>query len=151
MPKPKKKREAQKLPGRLQAIADAAGIDAAIAIAREFGGRRLYLPALKTLRRRRQHPLVALLGLERALKVVEATGGFGEYFDVPTARNELIYLKLRDGLSRGLSTSELAQETGICRRAVLYRLAAMRAANRDAATEPKGAGKSRKRAHHDDL
>jgi hypothetical protein len=128
VPKPTKKREAPKLPGRLQVIADAAGIDAAIAIAREFGGRRLYLPALKTLRQRRRHPLVALLGFERAVRVVEAIGGFGECFDVPTARNELIYLKLQDGLSRGLNTSELAQETGICRRAVLYRLAAMRVA-----------------------
>jgi Mor family transcriptional regulator len=151
VPKPTKKCEAQTLPGRLQAIADAAGIDAAIAIAREFGGRRLYLPALKTLRRRRQHPLVVLLGLECALKVVETIGGFGEYFDVPTARNELIYLKLRDGLSQGLSTSELAKQTGICRRAVLYRLAAMRVANKDAARASRGARTGRKRTHHDDV
>lgn len=151
VPKSKKKREAQSLPGRLQAIADAAGLDAAMAIAREFGGQRLYLPALKTLRQRRQHPLVGLLGLERALKVVETIGGFGEYFDVPTARNELIYLKLRDGLSRGLSASELAQETGICRRAVLYRLAAMRETNSGDARASKDAGTSRKRAHRNEV
>ena len=72
------------LPGVLAEIAEAAGREAAIKIALEWGGREIHIPKPAYLRGRGTHRLVALLGSRTASAVAARVGGGSTY--IPRAR-----------------------------------------------------------------
>jgi len=101
------------LPVSLAAIANEAGEDVAVALARIFGGERIYVPKdAATLTRK--HPLVAGIGIGMAQRLVAVRGG--ERLQIATARS---YFRKREAarlLARGRSIGEIARHLGVCRR-----------------------------------
>lgn len=117
----------RQLPVLLAMIADAAGLDAALAIAKECGGQRRYFPPKRLIEHCDQHWLVDLLGREKALLVAGCF--FGEECLVPlgpTGGPALKYLKIKDAVGRGLKVDAIARELGVNRRTVQYYLAEIR-------------------------
>lgn len=95
-------RAMQPLPALLDRIADAAGEDAALLMAREYGGRPFYVPLPAELEK--GHRLVELLGLSRARAVCAALGA-GEIilprgpFSSIGERKRLVAVLLAEGRS----------------------------------------------------
>lgn len=98
------------LPAILAQIADAAGEEAALLVAREWGGRDLYIPRDF----RETHRLVELLGEMRARKMWSAIGHgpvlipMGPYAGALERR-----VRAAKALSEGKSKSEVARIAGI--------------------------------------
>lgn len=99
------------LPGVLAEIAHVAGVETAIAIAREFGGRRLYLPRTPAS----DHRLCKLIG-EPPAKLICAhltSGTAGDYFAVPSARAFLHWYDARRLRAQGKSHPEISRAIGV--------------------------------------
>ena len=94
------------LPGILADIAEAAGHEAAIKMALEWGGREVHIPKPAHLRGRATHPLVALLGARAASAVAARVGGGSTY--VPRARRACAVFLARDH-----SPAEIAGRLGV--------------------------------------
>lgn len=98
----------------LAQIADAIGVEGAEAIARKYGGTRLYVP----VRMHASHPLSDLLGLDKARALSVAFGG-QEHFDIPQAvafkraKRDALICKDR---GNGASVSELARKNEMSER-----------------------------------
>ncbi|MEO8343372.1 MAG: Mor transcription activator family protein [Gallionella sp.] len=111
-------------PGVLAEIADAIGEDAAMTIANQYGGTRLYVPK----RIQVVHPLAELLGMEAAQKLASVLGG-QDHFDIPQAvalkrakRNAQIFADRAEGAS----VSELARKNSMSERNIRAIFAARR-------------------------
>ncbi|HEV2675529.1 MAG TPA: hypothetical protein VGV37_13375 [Aliidongia sp.] len=94
---------AEALPEMLANIARWTSVEIAIAIAREFGGGRLYIP--ETIKR--EHPLARLVGLQAA-RVIGAQLG-GERFKVPSARVYLNWLDAKRMFAEGKTRQQIAK------------------------------------------
>ena len=95
------------LPGVLAEIEDAAGIDAALALARAYGGQTVYVPA----RPKPEHWLVDTVGLEAAGKICDLyrVRDGGARLLIPLARPSL----LAAALARGASARDAAAAVGV--------------------------------------
>ncbi|MDO8837999.1 MAG: hypothetical protein Q7V31_03660 [Parvibaculum sp.] len=108
--------DAPALPGILATIAAVAGDGAARLVAKEWGGRRFYLPK----EFRPTHRLVELMGETKARKVFEALGGGAPVLvpmgDVagPAARRRIV----GELLDKGESQAKAAQAAGVHTRTV---------------------------------
>ena len=97
-----------RLPGILQEIAAAAGLQAALAVARHLGGRRLSIPAGPVPD---DHPL--RLAVDRqAAKRIGARLGAGRHF-IPRARAYVTWAAARMLRSRGDSIAQIAATVGV--------------------------------------
>ncbi len=95
------------LPPFLQELAELIGVAAAIAVARKWGGRRLYCP--QTLSR--DHELVKLIGRQRAELLCQRYTR--EHLDIPSARAYLRWYDARRYKAQGRSNSWIARELRI--------------------------------------
>jgi hypothetical protein len=100
------------LPGVLAEIARLTSVEKAIAIARQVGGREIYVP--HTLPR--SHQLVSLLGRYCAEIMVKRHGG--SHLNIPSARTSLRWADARELRRKGKSIAEISQALGIGRRRV---------------------------------
>ena len=98
------------LPGVLPEIAELAGRDAAIELARLCGGSTMHVPRVVGLSP--SHPLVAALGAKGARLVADRFQGEQVY--VPQARRAVA----RHLAFQGRSTAEIARALGVTRRTV---------------------------------
>jgi hypothetical protein len=96
----------------LSEIAQLVGVEAALVIARRFGGRRLYIPR----RPGDGHKIVRCIGREGARRLGAALGGEG--FIIPCARSYLRWLDARALRILGLSNAEIAERIGVNERHV---------------------------------
>ena len=104
-------------PGALQTVARLLGDEAAAAVARGLGGRRLYLPPAPG----RRHPLAKLVGLQGARLVAEQlVGSRGDDIDWPAARSLIRAVEARKLKAAGLSEAAIAQNLGITQRHVRH-------------------------------
>jgi hypothetical protein len=98
------------LPGILQEIARFSTPEVAIALARKWGGRRLYVPqSLGAL-----HPLAKAVGRKAALLICAHFGG--EQIAVPAARTYLRWHDARRLKALGHTTAEISRAIGVSER-----------------------------------
>lgn len=99
------------LPEVLAEIAQAAGIEAALKLARERGGTRVYIPA----RVREGHWLSETVGLAAAEAICQhfCTDGIGIYLVVPMARAAQARRVLVQALEEGLPADKAARRAGM--------------------------------------
>ncbi len=111
------------LPGILSDIADVAGDDAVLAIARARGGTEVYFPPVPT----NDHWLCRLIGRDQAKAVcARLTGGFPLRADVPlgpTSRGQRARDTVDAMLRDGRSERDIALATGYTTRGIRYRRA----------------------------
>lgn len=113
------------LPGILAEIADAAGEDAALALARALGGTQIYVPPSPGA----DHWLSELVGHGQALAIADRlTGGIGigRRVDLPLGPRghaETQRSKVDDMIRRGCSERDIALATGYSVRGVRRRRA----------------------------
>ena len=105
-----------RLVGDLARIEELVGRDCALAIARAFGGRQIYIPA--SCAGAMFDELSAAVGPECARTIIEEFARDTIY--VPKARKALVPWLIE----RGLSTGEIADELGIARASVRQYVAA---------------------------
>jgi len=116
------------LPGVLGDIARVAGEEAALAIARKFGGTRVYFPAEPAA----DHWLSKLVGHETALAIGDhLTGGFvgGARIDLPSGafgHQESVRARVDRMIGEGASVRDIALATRYTERAVHKRKAKLR-------------------------
>jgi len=108
------------LPTVLAEIADAAGIEAAISLARAYGGQTVYVPA----RPKPDHWLVDTVGLEAAGKICDLyrVRDGGARLLIPLARPTL----LAAALARGASARSAAAAVGVHERTAFRMRSRMR-------------------------
>lgn len=109
-------------------IADVAGLDAALAIAKACGGQRVHIPSRRWIEKGKPSWLVDLLGIEKALLVLDIFPR-GEAIALPlgpAGGPTLRYLEIKAARARGLSVDAIARELGVNRRTVFYHLAEIR-------------------------
>jgi hypothetical protein len=116
----------RKLSAVLQLFADAIGVEAALAIAREYGGQKRYFPSRKYIEAGHPSWLVDVIGREKAAQLGDAIGG--EEFNIPRGpeRGASRYLEVKEAHELGFSTSEIAALLGMHRRTVFYHISAIR-------------------------
>jgi hypothetical protein len=95
------------LPGVLGEIARATTIDVAVAIARQHGGRRLYVPR----EAKRDHPLCRLVGAKAAMVICHRWGG--ERYDIPSAKPFLHWYDARRLRAEGHTYAMISREIGV--------------------------------------
>jgi len=100
------------LPGILQEIARLSTPEIAIVVAREWGGRRLYVP--RTLGT--SHPLAQKVGRRAALLICAHLGG--EQIEIPAARTYLRWYDARRLKAEGRSYAEISRAIGVSTRQV---------------------------------
>jgi hypothetical protein len=122
------------LPGVLAEMARIAGTDIAIAIAREYGGRRLYLPRAP----KRDHPLCKLIGTRPARLICEklTSAAKGDYFQIPSARTYLHWYDARRLRTEGKSHTQISRAIGISTKQVALLLKGFEAPPATAAAAP---------------
>jgi hypothetical protein len=116
------------LPEIYQMIADVAGLDAVLAIATAFGGKRVYFHTRQWIANDRPSWLVDLLGKEKALLVADIFVK-GEVVVLPlgpAGGAALKYFKIKAAKARGLKVDAIAREVGVTRRTVFYYFAEIR-------------------------
>lgn len=119
-------------------IAEAAGLEAALAIAKAHGGCRVYVPKPDWLEKGNSGWLVDLLGRESAIRVAECYGGENIVLPMgPSRRSALNYFRVEDARRRGLTTNAIARELGVGRRTVFYYVAEIRREESEARKERK--------------
>jgi hypothetical protein len=101
------------LPAVLRQIAELIGIDAAVKIARAFGGTSLTIPQTMGP----DHKLAQLIGLADASTIAAHFGGSGR-FECPSAKSVLCRADARRLRRAGKSTMEIAAALGISQRHV---------------------------------
>lgn len=109
-----------KFPGILQEIADAAGIDAALKIAKAKGGTNVYLPGADSADR--ENWLKELVGEEAAAKIGRSCAPKGVRVDIPLgpfSRNALLSAEIRRRLDASENVSEIARAVGCAARTVV--------------------------------
>jgi hypothetical protein len=106
------------LPGVLAQVAQAAGLEASVRLAKARGGGRAYIPAPEALHSR--HWLVLAVGMEAALAITSALGGNEVEVPLgPFAGNRAhIWAAIERGLNDGLSVEEAARQVGVTARTV---------------------------------
>lgn len=108
---------AEQLPGLLADIARITTPEIAIAVARQHGGRRLYIPRTPPI----DHPLCDLVGRQAALLIAEHLGG--DRYEVPAARTILRWADAHRFRAQGMSHAQISQALGITRDHVAQLLA----------------------------
>lgn len=98
----------------LQCALDAGGMEAALGLARAFGGQDIYIPKLPE-RHGDNHPLVVACGRKAAEAIMRQFGG--KPFEVPTMRSLRRPLALAM-LAQGLPHNQIAKATGLSSRDV---------------------------------
>lgn len=104
------------LPDSLQEMAAVIGFGGVLALVREYGGVRLYVP--RTLPA--EHILITLLGTAAAQRLAAEYGG-REHFDIPRAEGLMRAVRnrrIRADRAAGLSLRELALKYRLTERAV---------------------------------
>src|SRR5690554_1434986 len=94
----------------LDELTDFIGYDAAMSLAKRWGGRRLYVPAQASP----GHPITEAIGPEAAERLVDLYGG--DALDVPAARNAMLETRNRRimaALEEGQTTREVAATFGL--------------------------------------
>ncbi len=107
------------LPERLAQLKELLGQDAAILLAKTYGGGSLYVPADPDT----NHPLSLLLGHQKALLLARVWGG--DRLNVPkhdAIIRQLRQRKLHQARAKGKSVAALAREFKLSRRRVLQLL-----------------------------
>jgi hypothetical protein len=106
------------LPGVLAQVAQAAGLKAAVAVAKARGGGRAYIPTPQALHDK--HWLALAVGLEAAHAIARALGG-GEV-EVPlgpfAGNRAAVWAAIERGLKDGLSAEQAARQVGVTARTV---------------------------------
>ena len=101
------------LSGLLGEIAEVAGTDAALQVAKAQGGGEAYIPLPHNLTE--EHWLVAAVGLASARKIAERVGGGA--MDIPYGPlgglRRRVWAAIRQGLSEGKSVSQVARQVGV--------------------------------------
>ncbi len=108
------------LPARLCEIKDIAGPQAALSLARQYGGSSVYVPVKTTA----EHPLSVLLG-EQAARAISRIFG-GDRLEVPktdSIARQLRGKKIQQLRQEGATISRLASEFNLSRRRILQILA----------------------------
>lgn len=111
------------LPKVIAEIADAAGHDAAWAVARAYGGQRVFIPANADA----ADGLVKLVGLDAAQKIcaLYRVNGYGATVLIPMAKWASSRARLAKALDAGATAKEAAGLSGLHERSV-YRARARR-------------------------
>jgi len=106
------------LPGVLALVAQAAGVKAAVAIAKARGGGRAYIPAPDALHDK--HWLAQAVGLEASVAIAKALGsGEVEVPLGPFAGNRAqVWAAIERSLNAGLSVEQAARQVGVTARTV---------------------------------
>lgn len=106
------------LPGVLAQVAQAAGLEAALQLAKARGGGRAYIPAPTALHER--HWLVLAVGSHAARAIAAQLGG-GEV-EVPlgpyAGNRAAVWAAIERGLKDGLSVEQAARQVGVSARTV---------------------------------
>lgn len=100
------------LPPLLQAIAESIDVKAAVLVANELGGRRIYIAPRPSAR----NPLVKLFGKERASAIAETVGS-GDV-EVPSARAVINWYLARQFRRAGWTTRQIARQLNLGERRV---------------------------------
>jgi len=100
------------LPGLLGEMARIVGVDVAIAVARRFGGRRLYIPQ----KMKRDNLLAKAVGMKAASIIARHYSG--DTFEIPSARHSLRHYDARKHRAKGKSSAAIAEALGIGERQV---------------------------------
>lgn len=108
------------LPPLLETVAEAAGLEAALKIARAYGGTRVTVPTLANGR----NWLTELVGEELAGRVIEALGP-AQRLDIPLGPDALylatrrqLLRRMRELSEQGASAGQIARELGTTERSV---------------------------------
>jgi hypothetical protein len=112
------------MPPVLQQIAEIAGPEAAVRVARELGGRRIYVAPRPGPR----NPLTRLLGRPVATAIAEALGS-GD-LEVPSARPLLNWYAARHLRRAGWTTRMIAQRLNLTERRIRQLVAGIEAGSR---------------------
>lgn len=115
------------LPQILKEIADVAGLEAAIEIARVRGGMEVYIPAKADC----NHWLVRSVGEEAAKLICDhfTMNGGGMRINIPFGpvhRNAVLRRRVDKMIKEGKSAGEIVRATGYTERGVFYRRAALK-------------------------
>ena len=117
---------AETLPQRLREFADLIGVDAALALARAFGGLRIYIPTPPHCRA--DNRIAQIIGLDKLIALAHTYGG-PERTTIPAACGVRRWQR-NDALMReraaGASISQLARKFGVTERQVARILAGAR-------------------------
>ena len=97
------------LPDLLMRVAEGESLEAALILARVWGGRPLYVPHPEHLRE--GHPMADALGLERARRVADIIGG-GDSQIIPMGVDNRAR-RVIEGLRRGWSHTRIAAYAGV--------------------------------------
>ena len=119
--------DAMQFPDSMRQIVDAIGKDAALALAKAYGGSKVWIPVVDRLVE--AHPVAQLLGLEDAMKLAAIAGG--SRLNIPLCQSVNDALVDDDMLKRWRndeSARQIARAHGMTERAVFRRLARLRAA-----------------------
>ncbi len=99
--------QAEQLPPQIQRLVPLCGIGRAVAFARQFGGKRFFVPKKVY----QTHPLVKCVGWQGAQRISAECGG--EDWTVPSARTYLTWLEARALRVVGLSRGDIACKLGV--------------------------------------
>lgn len=106
------------MPGILADIADAAGSEAALAIAEQKGGVTAYFPKVDSLSA--GHWLVQAVGMDAARKIARRVGG--SRVEVPrgtqAGNRARVHSTIREGLVKGMPMAAVARLAGVSVRTV---------------------------------
>jgi hypothetical protein len=99
--------QAEQLPPQIQRLVPLCGIGRAVAFAKQFGGKRFFVPKKVYS----THPLVKCVGWQGAQRISAEFGG--EDWTVPSARTYLTWLEARALRIVGLSRRDIALKLGV--------------------------------------
>lgn len=97
------------LPDLLMRVAQAESLEAALILARIWGGQPLYVPHPEHIKP--AHPMAEALGLERARRVADIIGG-GDSQIIPMGVDRRAH-RVIEGLKRGWSHTQVAAYAGV--------------------------------------
>jgi hypothetical protein len=97
------------LPGVLREIAEVTDVETALAVARTFGGKRLFIPKEIEL----DHPLIQAIGIEPAWQISRRLGG--DRHIIPSAVHLIRCKEARRLKALGFTNDEIGAQLGITR------------------------------------
>jgi hypothetical protein len=106
--------------GVLRDIAEVAGTDAAFAIGKAYGGRRVYFPCRQTLERGDAQWLIELVGEKAAFKIVDRLIAISCVIEIPIHPTRFIERRerVRALSTQGMSVQQIAREVNVSWRLV---------------------------------